>query len=135
MSSPVEYYMRDFVMDFDEWKAEQRLRRLRGGFLVFSGLCLCLLEYWVRFQLELLPGKELSSKVDVALLIPAALSLSVGLWVRRRYRVSKEDFEAYEKTHKNLKMKEFEHRLKNTRRQKTEIKALLKELENEISNL
>ena len=62
-------------MDFDEWKAEQRLRRLRGGVLVFSGLCLCLLEYWVRFQLELLPGKELSSKVDVALLISAALSL------------------------------------------------------------
>ena len=29
--------------------------------------------------------------------------------------MSKEDFEAYEKTHKNLKMKEFEHRLKHSK--------------------
>ena len=122
-------------MDFEEWKAEQRARRLKGGFLVFSGLCICLLEYWFRFQLTLLPGKELSWKLDFALLFPAALCLGVGIWTRRRYHVSKEDFETYEEAHKNLRREEFEHRLKNTRRQKAEIKALLKEMENEIENL
>jgi len=126
--SPREYYHKDYVMDFEEWKAEQSGNRLLGGFLVFIGLCLCLLDYWLRFHAPILPDKEIPLKLDLILFSCAALFFFVGSWKRRQCRVSQASFETYVKTHTYVLQQIREHRAKNARIKEAKYKALIKEI-------